>query len=153
MLTVLTYLQTLAVAVLVGKVVLLSFVVAPVLARNLDPVPFGRVVRALFPLYYGLGMGAAGVGLLATGSQAVLQKWTEATVLAVVFWGMVLVIETYCRTPLTPQINALRDQMEEQEALGTVEPTLRARWESLHRRSVQLNSLVLLLGLALVGLG
>ena len=34
--SVMQYLQALAVAVLVGKVVLLSFVVAPMLARNLD---------------------------------------------------------------------------------------------------------------------
>ncbi len=34
-----------ALAVLVGKVVLLSFVVAPILATNLKREPFGKVVR------------------------------------------------------------------------------------------------------------
>ena len=47
----LTYLHLLAVAVLVGKVVFLSFVTAPVLARALDPDAFARVVRMLFPRY------------------------------------------------------------------------------------------------------
>ena len=46
---VMQYLQALAVAVLVGKVVLLSFVVAPILAKSLDQEAFGKVVRRLFP--------------------------------------------------------------------------------------------------------
>jgi hypothetical protein len=59
---ILIYLETLAVAVLVGKVVFLSFIVAPMLARTLDPEPFGRVVRVLFPAYYMLGIGTATLG-------------------------------------------------------------------------------------------
>jgi hypothetical protein len=50
------YLSLLAVAVLIGKVVFLSFVVAPMLAKALDREAFGLVVRRLFPAYYGLGM-------------------------------------------------------------------------------------------------
>ena len=64
---VMQYLHSLAVAILLGKVVLLSFVVAPILARNLDREPFGKVVRQLFPAYYRLGMAAASVGLLSMG--------------------------------------------------------------------------------------
>lgn len=58
------YLSLLAVAVLVGKVALLSFVVAPVLAKNLEREAFGKVVRQLFPAYYALGIGAACTGLV-----------------------------------------------------------------------------------------
>jgi len=43
------YFQMLALAILVGKVVLLSFIVAPILAKNLERDPFGKVVRQLFP--------------------------------------------------------------------------------------------------------
>ena len=39
---VIQYLHALAVAVLLGKVVLLSFVVAPILAKNLEREPFGK---------------------------------------------------------------------------------------------------------------
>jgi uncharacterized membrane protein len=45
------YLHALAIAILVGEVVLLSFVVAPVLAKSLEREPFGTVVRRLFPAY------------------------------------------------------------------------------------------------------
>ncbi|MBK9110503.1 MAG: hypothetical protein IPM88_02085 [Nitrospira sp.] len=59
--SVMQYLQALAVAVLVGKVVLLSFVVAPILARNLDQDAFGKSFAAL-AAYYVLRMGAATAG-------------------------------------------------------------------------------------------
>jgi hypothetical protein len=45
------YLQALAIAILAGEVALLSFVVAPVLAKSLEGEPFGTVVRRLFPAY------------------------------------------------------------------------------------------------------
>ena len=51
MVSVVEYFQMLAVAILVGKVVLLSFIVAPILAKNLERDPFGKVVRQLFPAY------------------------------------------------------------------------------------------------------
>ncbi|MEQ1628663.1 MAG: DUF4149 domain-containing protein, partial [Nitrospira sp.] len=63
--TLIQFIHALAVAILVGKVVLLSFVVAPILAKNLDREPFGKVVRQLFPAYYGLGMGTAVAGFIA----------------------------------------------------------------------------------------
>jgi len=45
------YLHALAIAILVGEVVLLSFVVAQVLAKSLEREPFGTVIRRLFPAY------------------------------------------------------------------------------------------------------
>ncbi|MFO0708094.1 MAG: DUF4149 domain-containing protein [Nitrospira sp.] len=62
--TVLGYFHALAAAVLVGKVVLLSFVVAPVLASQLQQDLFASVVRRLFPAYYALGIGAGLAGVL-----------------------------------------------------------------------------------------
>ena len=58
------YLHALALAILLGKVVLLSFVVAPILANNLEREAFGKVVRELFPAYYRLGMATAVAGLV-----------------------------------------------------------------------------------------
>jgi putative copper export protein len=46
--TLIQFIHAMAVAILVGKVVLLSFVVAPILAKNLDREPVGKVVRQLF---------------------------------------------------------------------------------------------------------
>jgi hypothetical protein len=146
------YIHALAVAVLVGKVVLLSFVVAPILAKNLERESFGTVVRQLFPAYYMLGMGAAAVGLLSVILLGIVQEPNLVRHLAAGIWLVVLAAETYCRSPLTPQSNAMRDRLKEQEHLGTVDPALQAAWNRLHQRSVYLNSFVLLTGLCLVWL-
>lgn len=149
---ILSYTHTLAASVLVGKVILLSFVVAPVLARELEPAAFGTVVRAMFPAYYALGMTAAAVGLFSVTAVLLAQGQETTTLLALALWAGVLAIELYCRTPLTPRINALSDRLKDQAFLRYREPPLQRAWDRLHRRSVWLNGTVLLLGLCLVGL-
>lgn len=146
------YIHSLAVAVLLGKVVLLSFVVAPILARNLEREPFGKVVRQLFPSYYALGMGTAVVGLVSVVGLGLIHGTSTALIVAGVAWVIILSAEAYCRSPLTPQSNAMRDRLKAQESQGAVDPALQAAWNRLHQRSVYLNSLVLLAGLCLLGL-
>jgi hypothetical protein len=152
MATVLNYLYLLATGVLIGKVVLLSFIVAPILARTLEREPFGQVARQLFPTYYALGMGAAGLGLAALCGILIIQGLSTTLLLAWSIWIVVLVAESYCRTPLTLLSNAMRDRLKEQEARGGVDPTLQGSWNKLHQRSIYLNSLVLVAGLCLLGL-
>ncbi|WP_447987004.1 DUF4149 domain-containing protein [Nitrospira sp. Nam74] len=146
------YLHTLAGAVLVGKVVLLSFVVAPILAKNLEREPFGKVVRQLFPAYHGLGMGTAVAGFIAV-SGLIAFYGSSATLLTTGgMWLLVLLAEAYCRSTLTPQSNAIRDRLKEQQSLGAVDRGLQTAWNRLHQRSVSLNSMVLLIGCILIAL-
>ncbi len=145
--------HALAAAVLLGKVVLLSFIVAPVLAKNLEPDSFSKVVRQLFPAYYALGMGAAVAGLISVGGLLAMKGFNFSLLLASGLWLMILATETYCRSPLTPRSNAMRDQLKEQEQRDDVDPSLQKIWNRLHQRSVYLNSLVLLAGFCLVVLG
>ena len=146
------YVHALAVAVLVGKVVLLSFIVAPILAKNLDQESFGKVVRQLFPAYYALGMGTASAGLLAAAALLTLRGGPASLWLTGGLWLLVLAAEAYCRSPLTPQSNALQDCLKEQGSRAAINPALQHRWNRLHRLSVGLNSLVLGAGLCLLGL-
>lgn len=146
------YLQALAVSILVGKVVLLSFVVAPILAKNLEREPFGTVVRQLFPAYYALGMGTAMVGFVSVSSLGIIGGPSPPLLAAAGLWLLVLATEAYCRSPLTPQSNAMRDRVKELEQRGVDDPDLQAAWNRLHQRSIYLNSVVLLAGLCLLGL-
>ena len=146
------YLHQLAVAILVGKVVLLSFVVAPILAKNLEREPFGKVVRQLFPAYYRLGMVTAAAGLLCVAALAMVREIRPSLVVAAAIWLGILAAESYCRSPLTPQSNAMRDRLKEQEQRGTVDAELQAAWSRLHQRSIYLNSIVLFGGFWLLGL-
>lgn len=152
MISLISYMHMLAVAVLVGKVVLLSFVVAPILAKTLERESFSAVVRQLFPAYYALGMGAAIVGVVCVTGLGMMPTANPARHLIAAMWLIILAAETYCRAPLTPQSNAMRDRLKEQESRGTVDPALQISWNRLHQRSIYLNSMVLLVGLCLLWL-
>jgi hypothetical protein len=147
----LIFLNVLAGAILVGKIVFLSFVTAPVLARNIDAEAFGRVVRTLFPRYYGLGMISAALGWAACMALGFYQGFTAMVLFPATLWLGILTIEQYCRHPLIAQINELSDQLKEKHRKGLATPGLQKERDGLHRRSVQLNSLVLLLGLCVLG--
>lgn len=150
MLSVIEYLHMLAAAVLVGKVVLLSFIVAPILAKNLEREPFRKVVRQLFPAYYALGMGTAILGLTSVIGLGLMLGMSTTLLVPGGTWLIILAAEAYCRSPLTPQSNAMRDRLKEQESRGAVDPALESAWNRLHQRSVYLNALVLLAGLYLL---
>jgi 4-amino-4-deoxy-L-arabinose transferase-like glycosyltransferase len=127
-------------------------VVAPILAKTLEREAFGAVVRRLFPAYYALGMAAAAMGIVSVLLLGIVHETNAMRYLAAGIWLAVLAAETYCRSPLIPRSNAMRDRLKEQESQGTVDPLLERAWNRLHRRSVYLNSLVLLAGLCLLGL-
>jgi uncharacterized protein DUF4149 len=152
MVSLMEYLHLLAVGVLIGKVVLLSFVVAPILVKNLEREPFGTVVRQLFPAYYALGMGTAIVGLVSLAGLALIRGISTTVFVVSGTWLIILVAEAYCRSALTPQSNVMRHRLREQESRGAVDPILKHDWNRLHLRSVYLNSLVLLAGPCLLGL-
>ena len=147
----LIFLNLLACAVVVGKIVFLSFVTAPVLSRTLDAEAFARVVRSLFPPYYGLGMLSAGVGWSSSVGLGFYQGFSGVLMIPTTLWLGILAIEHYCRTPLIAQINELSDQLKAKQAKGISTPFIQRRRDSLHRRSVRLNSVVLLMGLCLLG--
>ncbi len=149
---ILIFFNLLAMAILVGKIVFLSFVTAPVLSRTLDADTFAKVVRRLFPHYYGLGMIRAAVGWTTSIALGLLNGFESIVLLPTTIWLAVLAIEHYCRTPLIAQINELSDQLKAKQAKGLTTPLLQVRRDGLHRLSVQLNSLVLFMGLCLIGL-
>lgn len=149
---ILIFLNMLALAILVGKIVFLSFVMAPVLSRTLDADTFANVVRTLFPQYYGLGMISAAIGWATSMALGLLNEYESIILLPATLWLGVLGIEHYCRTPLIAQLNELSDQLKAKQAKGLTTPLLQQQRDGLHRLSVQLNSLVLFMGLCLIGL-
>ena len=106
--------------------------VAPVLFRVLKGPEAGRLLRALFPIYYIL-FGTA--SLLAAFLAGAAGRKREAALLGLVAAGFMV-----ARQGLMPRINALRDRTLAGEAAA--EPGFNA----LHRASVILN-LVQMVGL------
>ena len=152
MLETMAYLHLLAIAILVGRVVFLSFIVAPVLAKTLEADSFAHVVRMLFPRYYALGMVAAATGWATTTAIGILKDFGPIDLISSTLWLSILAIENYCRASLAPRINDLSDQLREAEQKGIKIVSTHKNRETLHHLSVQLNSVVLIMGLCLIGL-
>jgi hypothetical protein len=131
-------LANLVVAIQVGTIVFHSAVVAPTVFRQLDEDAARRFLRTIFPRFYWLGLycgviATVAFGLAALGSDsALLQACLGAAILMTILEVVSL--------RLTPVINAARDAGEAGQA----------RFAGLHRLSVVLTLIVLLLGIAIL---
>jgi hypothetical protein len=126
----------------VGSLLFFSFGVAPIIFKVLGAEAGGRFVRALFPRYYTWGVIAGAVALPAyLGVPLSFPEYRGPLVgvqALVILAGTLIML--YGGNSLVPAINAARD----------AGPSEQARFARLHRRSVRLNALVMVLGLGLL---
>ena len=149
MIAVAKWLHLVALAVWLGSIVFFSFAVAPLVFSVLPRADAGRVVSAIFPTYYFIGYGC-GVALLLT---ALLLRATATS--AVRSWSIVtgvtaltLAVTLYAGLVVQPRAHALRASLQE-AAEGS---PIKAEFDNLHRRAVQLNGSALIGVLILSGL-
>ncbi len=139
--TLLNVMLLLALVVWIGSIIFFSFVVAPTVFRVLSPPDAGRVVRAVFPKYYLVGIVC---GVIAIGAFLIMSSshsvWASIAVAQIVLLAVMVGINIYARQSLTPRINVARDAGDGEKA----------RFDRLHRQSVMLNGMVLLLGLVVL---
>lgn len=131
-----------AMAAWVGSVLFFSFAVAPIIFRVLGAESGGKFVRALFPRYYTWGAISGAIALPSAVAVPLCYPelrgpWVGGQALLIMA-GTLLML--YAGNSLTPAINAARDEG----------PTGEERFHRLHKRSVMLNGLVLLLGVTLI---
>jgi len=132
----------LALTGLVGSILFFSFGVAPVIFSVLGAESGGKFVRALFPRYYLWGVICCSIALpaLICGTLTFPElRGPWVGVQAGLIAGC-LVICLFCGNTLTPLINEARDGG----------PEMADRFNRLHRDSVRLNAVVLLLGIILL---
>jgi hypothetical protein len=137
----------LALAVWVGTLVFFSLGVTPVLFRTFGPAEGGRVVSALFPVYYGAGLACGSVAAAAATALWVRSRqslWAGGAGVA----ALMLVLTGYAAFAVYPRAAALRARLQ---AVGAqAGPADRAAFDGVHRRAVQLNGAGVLLGVACV---
>lgn len=126
----------------VGSILFFSFGVAPIIFKVLKPESAAAFVRALFPRYYLWGAISAAVALPAMlGTPLSFPEFRGPSVALKAFLILSeVMIMLYCGNSLTPAINAARDEGD----------PAKDRFEKLHKRSVRLNSVSLVLGLGLL---
>lgn len=145
----LLWLHVLALAAWLGETVFFSLVVAPALFGTLPVEDAGRITSLLFPGYYFVGY-VAGALLAATGfalwrrSRPAGGLWLIASLVALVSLAACL----YAGLSIQPRAAALRPQLHDPAAPVEV----RAEFDALHDRAVQLNGVVLIGTLVIAGL-
>lgn len=144
------WIYLLGLALWVGGIVFFSFFTTPTVFIQLPKEMAGAFLAALFPKYYLLGYFCGGAMALATLIEAALVRqlpWIRLLVLA-----LMLGCSVYAGQVVRPQVHDLKVQMKSVEEGTELGKTLKARFDSLHRRSVVLNVVVLAGGLFLIGI-
>lgn len=141
------FLQLLTLVLWIGGIVFFSFVVAPALFSILsDPGLAGRVVsRALAELHY-LGLVCGAVFLVASAfSEGKRQKAMRGLIV------LMMLLTAISQFGIIPQMQHLREAVGSIQALP-VKDAGRAAFDRLHQISVILEGIVLVSGIAVVGL-
>lgn len=125
------------VGVLAGSMLFFGVVVAPLVFRVLPADAAGSFLRAFFPSYYLWGL----VVMIAA---AVLAAFVDPV--SLILCVLVAVLFAYTRQSLMPKINEARDA----SLAGNAEASI--RFERLHRLSVIINAMQLLVLLAIAGM-
>lgn len=126
----------------VGSILFFSFAVAPIIFRVLGAESAAKFVRALFPRYYAWGVVTTAVALpaMVCGPLSFPELRGPMVAVQAALIAASLGIMLYCGNTLTPAINAARDEG----------PASADRFDRLHRRSVRLNAVALLIGTVLL---
>ena len=139
--------MTLALAVWIGGIVFFAFVVAPVAFGQLEPWLAGRIVRGSLLRLHEIGIvcGVVFLGLLplAAGPSA-RRRWPQAGLVAAM-----LLLTGISQFGVIPRMDRLRARMDAAGGAAVNTPA-RARFDRLHRWSVDLEASVLVLGLILI---
>lgn len=144
MLGVAKVLYQMALALWVGAIVTVSFLVAPAVFRAVPAETAGTVMGQVFPLYYAFTTVAGAVALLAAWWLRRRTNGVGVSTTVVAMLAMMLAATVYAGAVVSPRARVIRPMLH----VEPVDPAMRAEFEALHRRAVQLNGLVLLLGLA-----
>ena len=129
-----------------GAIIFFSFFTAPAVFKTLDRPTAGNLVGVIFPRYYFLGYLCSTLLLITylLGAQAV-SAWKTGLILVIILCTFTagMIVQPKARN-LKLKIKS-SDSEEDRKTLET-------RFRRLHSLSVQLNSTVLLAGLALLWL-
>lgn len=130
---------TIATGTWVGAILFQSAAVAPVVFTELERDAARRCLRSLFPRFYRMGLGCGGIMLAAVAFGALLAGWSNSLRVIAAATSLMLVLQ-YASLRLVPRINSARDAGETGNRL----------FERLHRLSVAMTVVVLLLGILIL---
>ena len=146
--TIASAIYRLALALWVGGMSVFTFVVTPVIFRSQTRESAGKIVGALFPVYFRFCLLVTAVALVAraaSGRAFTGARQLAGTLLVVLCLGIV----SYHAFVLAPRITAVRETVVSLEAAPEEDPA-RREFSRLHGISMSLNLVVILAGLVLI---
>lgn len=121
-------------ALLLGSILFFAVLVTPSVRKLPDAENAGRYLSDLFPRFYLWGIALSGIGTLA----ALYDRSPASALMIVVLCGYL-----YSRQALNPKIIRAREQW-----LADESPQNKAHFDKLHKQSVLINSIqIVLLGI------
>jgi hypothetical protein len=134
----------LCLALWLGAMVFFSVFVAPIIFTRLTVAQAGAVVSVLFPRYYILGYIVGTIGAVLAvyfaASRGPRGWWSGAAIAM----ALALALTIYAGLVVRPRVDAIRSVAEDPNP----DPAVKAEFDGLHRRSVNVNGAVLILNLA-----
>jgi len=132
-------LTALTMGIIVGTVLFQSAVVAPTVFTSLEPAQASRFLRTLFPRFFRVNLGLALVAAVAIAAGGATSGWSVMQVWSAIA-AAVMALSMALAAALVPAVNRARDRGE----VGA------ARFRSLHRTTVLLTLLTMLLAIAVL---
>lgn len=144
MVSLIRFIHLLSLIVWLGGMVFFSFIVAPSVFQALPTETAGDVVGVIFPKYWLIGY----IFSLTTLATLILLAYFERTFPAIRILILVVMAATTFYTGLVVGSNAreIKSQIQIVEN-GSDKAVLKAKFRTYHRRSVTLNTVVMVLGI------
>lgn len=140
-----TYLMSLA--VWVGSMIFFSFIGAPSIFKILEKPMAGRVVGDIFPKYWIIGYIC---GAIALASLFYLwKKGSSGTTVIVTLLSIMLCTALYAGLCVGPRARNIKARITATENAEEKED-LRKRFSKIHRRSMEMNVTILIMGITVV---
>lgn len=136
-----TLLFLVALSAWVGTIVFQSAIVAPAVFVALEADSARQFLRTLFPRFYRVGIVCGAVMIAGIIALGLVAGWSGKLPAIAALSAIMLILQTVS-LKMVPLINAARDAGE----------TGAARFHSLHRLSVGLTVIVLILGIIVLGI-
>lgn len=132
---------TIAAGIWTGAIVFQSAVVAPAVFVDLDEATARSFLRTLFPRFFRLGLICGALILAALLGLGVVAGWTATSIVLATVASVMTILEAISLA-MVPHINAARDAGQAGEA----------SFARLHRASVLLTVVILLLGITFLAI-
>lgn len=143
-----TAIYRLALALWVGGMSVFSFVMTPVIFRTQSRDAAGKIVGALFPVYFRFCLGVIIVALVArVAAASAITGVRQLVGTALVVFSLVIV--SYHTYGLAPRMEAIRESVVSLEETPKEHPA-RREFARLHGISMTLNLVVILAGAILI---